>query len=191
MRIRILLIAYVLCILVFATLFALVERVYSYLLLGPKWKKPPYPDLWYINRCADPDDYYATRDAANDWNNINLPSGVRPRFHDYWYPPDHIYVKNVYNLTWWDGFCFVKDYNKDGYIDYVNITLNNYYTQNYPRNKIKSVIGHEFGHSLGLADMYFARVLMNPNSTERYDVFGIYRPTQDEVNGISYLYGGR
>lgn len=98
MGIRILLVACILCTIVFTTLVA-VDRIYGYLLLGPKWEKPPYPDLWYMNLCADPDDYYATRDAANDWNNTNLPSGVKPRFHDYWYPPQHIYVKNVYNVT--------------------------------------------------------------------------------------------
>ncbi|MEM2980433.1 MAG: matrixin family metalloprotease [Thermoproteota archaeon] len=191
MRNRILLVACILCIFASTTLFAVVEHVYGYLLWGLKWKKPPYPDLWYINLCADPDDFYATRDAANDWNNINLPSGVRPRFHDYWYPPQHVYVKNVYYPSqWWDGMTYPYDYNGDGYFEYVNISLNNYYTQNYPRNKIRSVIGHEFGHSLGLAHMFFAPVLMNPDTSERYDVYGIYKPTQDEVNGINALYGG-
>ncbi|MEM1581350.1 MAG: matrixin family metalloprotease [Candidatus Bathyarchaeia archaeon] len=167
-----------------------IENVYCYSLSGMRWKKPPYPHLWYINYCQDIDDYFATLDAANDWNNINLPLGVRPVFHNYWYPPNHILVTNVVNPSaLWDGICYRYDYNGDNYIDYVEIYLNNYFTQNYPYNAIRSVIAHEFGHSLGLTDVS-APVLMNGYTSVRYFTYGIFTPTQDEVNGINYLYGG-
>ncbi|MDR2572182.1 MAG: hypothetical protein LBD23_18050 [Oscillospiraceae bacterium] len=56
-------------------------------------------------------------------------------------------------------------------------------------NKRRSVAAHEFGHALGLADQGLTvQRLMNGNTPQRFDNFGIFTPTSTEVTLVDNLY---
>jgi len=158
--------------------------------IGAKWPSPPYPNLGYSNTC-DGTEREAANSSLNDWENINAVNP--PDFHPY--DPDnpnepHISIWDPYRPdVRWDGRAII--WHHDGWIFFVEIQINEYYTSTYEFNKVRSVTGHELGHALGLGDESASKpVLMNKYTSYRYDEFGIYQPTQDEVDGINYLYGG-
>ncbi|RLE81197.1 MAG: hypothetical protein DRJ51_04350 [Thermoprotei archaeon] len=173
-----------------AYMLVLISPVAAWTTIGKKWPSPPYPNLSYANTC-DGTEWTATETSLSDWENIDATNP--PNF--YVYDPDnpnepHISIWDPYepDVTW-DGRAIIW-YSGD-WIVFVEIQINEYYTSTYEFDKVRSVAGHEIGHALGLGDESEDKaVLMNPNSARRYDEFGIYKPTQDEVNGINYLYGG-
>lgn len=65
--------------------------------------------------------------------------------------------------------------------------LNYYYIQGYNPYKANSVSVHEMGHLLGLAHETGC-VSMVDNTYDRYEVCGIVSPTQDDIDGVNYLY---
>ena len=169
---------------------ASLKLVKPYVYLGYHWASPPYPDLYYLNEC-DGYEYRAVSDATNDWNNINAINP--PDFKEYGPPLFECNVR-VYETNrdeyYPDGICY-RYYDSYAIIYYVEIEINNYWTSQYEYNKVRSVMAHEFGHALGLEDEDINKaVLMNGVTHYRYDVYGIYKPTQDEVNGINHIYGG-
>jgi len=69
-----------------------------------------------------------------------------------------------------------------------DISLNEYYLDDYVSNKRRSVIGHELGHSLGLAHVNGPK-LMNDWDWERYDYYSICTPQADDEDGVQAIYG--
>lgn len=84
------------------------------------------------------------------------------------------------------GFWCQNGYNQT-LIAYVK--LNTYYTSGMQGDihSIESTAGHELGHGLGLNHVTFP-ALMYP-SEDRYYSWGIYKPQQDDENGVNYIYG--
>jgi len=157
-----------------ATVIVSAVQAYKGNSLDAFWRNP-YPHLYYINGCSVPNDILAVNDAARDWSSINSPH--RLYLHQYWPPPNQIYVRNVFIVTYWDGWCTIYDYNHDHNLDYADISINNYWTQSYSRNKVRSVAGHEFGHSIGLGDESGAQCLEYPITETRYDQWAFtYQP---------------
>lgn len=79
----------------------------------------------------------------------------------------------------------------DGYIQpVVYIYLNVYWTRQYDYHFKVAAAAHEFGHALGLGHSEYEWALMYPYIDVYYLKHGVYHPTQDEINGINYLYGG-
>jgi len=177
---------------IFALTFILTVIISSSLAYEPNpldayWNRPPYPHLYYINGCSVPNDILAVNDAARDWTSIATPN--HPYLHQYWPPPHQIYVRNVQVNDIWDGMCIIYDYNNDDYLDFADIYINYHWTWNYSRQKVRSVAGHEFGHSLGLWDEWDEQCLEYPVTSTRFDQWGIFKPTQDEIDGINDYYG--
>ncbi|MGE7828410.1 matrixin family metalloprotease [Paenibacillus sp. NPDC093718] len=61
--------------------------------------------------------------------------------------------------------------------------MNTYYTNSYLVYERNAVFAHEIGHGLGLSDISNTSALMH-----RDDSRVVYTPTQDEINGVNYLY---
>lgn len=71
--------------------------------------------------------------------------------------------------------------------------INRYYGDGYELNKRQSVIGHEFGHALGLEHTPQSSdctvvPLMFGGTAVRYDLCRWYTPRQDDIDGINALY---
>lgn len=67
--------------------------------------------------------------------------------------PNRIYTINNKN-TKANGLCYRTKVNASGKILAFKIELNKYYLKNISDKKKKATAAHEFGHALGLADLY-------------------------------------
>jgi len=86
----------------------------------------------------------------------------------------------------YSGLTYACNTSGDHFV-YVQVFLNGYYLTGYSSYKRMSVISHEFGHVWGLNECD-AKVLMNPYDDIRYDTHYIYKPQDDDLEGVQYLY---
>ena len=128
--------------------------------------------------------------ATNSWYFGDAPQLSSGDFEDcdIW-----IYKESVAES--WDGLT-ISWYT--GTVLYeADTCLNSNYCDGYSSYARRSVICHEFGHALGMADNYLIEqyiAIMNPytfggGGYSRYGYYGIYSPQTDDANGIEYLYG--
>jgi hypothetical protein len=164
--------------------------VSAYELEGGEWSYTRIRDLRY--KIDSDDSHYSeictlSDSAAPSWNNrasqgcpyLHRVTGTDDIFQtyesfdnsilgeSYWGPAESTY-------TW--GIVYINTYYYD----------NSYYENN---NHKKSIIAHEYGHILGLMhELDYGALVLMYNSDQNYTDYLIYTPTQDDTNGIDYLY---
>ena len=171
-----------LVILVVLFIFLLCPSVtFAYNLWGYTWDSVDPLYYWMDNWVG-----YNTRTAfvysMEQWNATSTPVN----FQNSGNYDVYLFETNRDDVTWdgrtsasVQGSKFVKVY----------CYLNMYYTDDYGTNKRRSVAGHELGHVLGLDEMgYYDSVLMNQYTDRRYDVYGVYTPQQDDIDGVNAMY---
>lgn len=86
--------------------------------------------------------------------------------------------------------CGGGDYFKESWTSY----WNNYYTASESAVERRSVMTHELGHALGLADwggphdVCTTVPVMNGYTQHRYEDCNVYIPRQDDIDGANTLY---
>jgi len=97
-----------------------------------------------------------------------------------------VYLSDTYNSgIGWDGITVLTTSGTT--ILSASAYLNTYYTSSYAVTQRRSVSGHELGHVLGL-DEHSGWVLMEPSTYNRWHLYYIYTPTQDDFNGVNSMY---
>lgn len=164
--------------------FAIVQQVYAYSLLGGKHQTN---NITYVIR-----DFNGTYDkvgkhlntAISEWNatstkiSFSALSGTgRPQI---------VIKSDDYGNTGWSGRATnYREWVTFG--DYVDSVVqgNLYYLNQtgYDSNDVKGVWSHELGHALGLGHVSGSNKLMYDN-----DGRTVYKPTQDEIDGVNSLY---
>lgn len=84
----------------------------------------------------------------------------------------------------WDGLSLLT-INGSGYFTYATAIDNLYYTSGYTTSKHQGVVTHEFGHCLGLGDLYGPVQAVMQGYTDMRNYTTIQ---SDDNNGINYLY---
>jgi hypothetical protein len=71
--------------------------------------------------------------------------------------------------------------------DYMELSLNWYYHQNYNTQARQSVAAHEFGHGVALSHSSLGSALMNGSTQTRYYTNGTYTPQSDDISWAQQL----
>jgi Matrixin len=161
-----------------------VTETYAYTLLGGKHKSTTlYLKLnsGFLN--SDPVIGGALASARGEWNVAGTPIRIWTTSSS----DAEIKVNgDYYGNTGWSGRCTnYRDWIVGGDIDSSVIDANYTYLKasNYNLTKNKGVFSHEIGHALGLGHVSGSNKLMYDN-----DGRTVYKPTQDEIDGVNYLY---
>jgi hypothetical protein len=97
-------------------------------------------------------------------------------------------MTDEYTNDSWDGLIQITPcYGSGCSYQYANLWLNYRLTQGYSDAKIQSVAAHELGHASGL-DHAPGCVLMQVNSSIRWDSCTINTPRTDDINGVNAQY---
>lgn len=106
----------------------------------------------------------------------------------------NIYVSTVtYSDVWWDGLTDIVGNNSTGHFEgtaYIRINAGATETWN-DNGALRSVVLHEFGHGLGLADLEAERAIMNGytwGDYSRYGAYGLTTLQSDDLNGVNSIY---
>ncbi|MBE0481461.1 MAG: hypothetical protein IBX68_10845 [Dehalococcoidia bacterium] len=173
---------------ILALLILVPSSVSAYTLLGPKWLSvDPLLYWWnYYDFEEDPIGLQAWWDSVQDWNGTPTPVNYQWT----WGGSQVRLGKAIQPNAGWDGLSTIH-FEGDTIVR-VTCAYNWSYTRFYTPNKIRSVTGHELGHSLGLGEMGLGSyALMNQFTSgpgSRYDGYGIYTPRQDDINGVNAMY---
>lgn len=141
-------------------------------MLGPKWNT-------YNIKFSDYTNHGYAWNASQNWNNPtpysnNITIGT---------PNENFRVYECYSDDYFDGLTAY--YYGGGYFSSVTIYDNLAYTAGYNYSTHQGVLTHEFGHALGLADLYGqVTSVMQGYTSER-----AYTTVQyDDNAGINALY---
>lgn len=151
--------------------------------------KMPFLEVNYVD-VGDASYQTATAQATSNWNNVTLIRfGVRltKRTHIVVYQFNDPNDKNVAVTEYYPGDCTGGKS--------VLIRYNRYWMDSYSFDKRVAIAVHEFGHALGLADLYFT---LSPNICpvaimygydNQWDVCMKNTPQRGDINGIRAIYG--
>ena len=160
------------------------SSAFAYKLLGGKWPNNIVTSLYYYNFSS----YSEVYTSAHDWST----QPIIPNLYRLSTPGEH-YV-SVQEISKWYKFWDAKTElfpRPEGPTYWgAEVTLNDYWISDYESNKKRFVIGHEFGHVLGLnhEPSLAKEALMYP-FIEAYDWWDIYTPQPDDVAGVNEIYG--
>jgi hypothetical protein len=119
------------------------------------------------------------KNAISMWE--NTPTNTSIKFSE-----NSTYTANFtsqyFGTTGWSGQT--QNNGSNGIISLSYIRLNKSYTDSYQSYERDGVWAHEIGHALGLDDITNVYALMHYRDTDRK----AWSPSQDEINGINYLY---
>jgi hypothetical protein len=156
----------------------------GYSLLGPKWPSG-IAHLTYYQGIAGPNTADAWSWARTVWNGsptqfwmVTQASSSSANFR-LWQEEAQGSGRDGETITSYSGANITRS----------DVYLNTYYTNGYTAAKRDSVSAHEFGHGVGLADIYgTAHIVMNGNTPNRCGSPCINTPQGDDNNGVNYLY---
>lgn len=157
--------------------------IWAYHYLGSKW---PSSSIKYNYDNQTSSGYVQTffGSAANVWSKSDVTIRKSGSGNDVIYCIQVSEPKES-----WDGIS--SNYKKNGIISYSLIEINKAITKTWNnQGALKSVVVHEFGHTLGL-DHTNGAVIMNPytwGSKSRYGEYGVTVPASDDIKGINALY---
>ena len=167
------------------TLFAVsVISVSAYYLYQYRWKSTSvhyYYDNWIGSRAIS----YLGK-GATAWNNTNTPVTISFGSGNY------VYCSVTQSSdSEWDGMV-VTTHDSMYYVKTQSLTLNQNASRTWPNNgALKSVVVHEFGHVLGLADNGSTATIMNGFTwgvNGRYEGHMVTTPQSDDINGVNAIY---
>ncbi len=163
----------------------LIPQVFAYHFLGGRWPDQKVSNLKnYVYSPSPVEAEYIY--AMKSWNDASTPAYfVRVM---YW----QLYVNSVAvdePEVDWIGITAISPSPYEYPYEYADVKLNLYYVSDYSSEKTQAVAAHEYGHVLGLAHEFSSpRVLMYPYLNVFYDIYGVYTPQQDDINGVNSLY---
>jgi len=158
------------------------SQAFAYTLVGPKWQNPQAPTYQFSSNVPQ-DIKDASNNAAGYWR-----TDTNYKVHLGYSSSGAIFI-TTYNdsKSNYSGLTTLKTNWSGDYITGANVSINLYYTNSYNAQGKESVMGHEFGHTLGLGESSDLWALMYPSDSER-NYRGTYRPRPDDVAGINALY---
>lgn len=152
---------------------------------------------YYVTKATDSKYIAPINNAMADWQSAtgNLVSFTRT--YDTYEVPSQatLRAKSYPNYPYTNVNGETEFYNKEIDMDSINpeycnwqytqIILNTYNIQNYSSDRIKGVVAHEMGHTLGLDENN-----SNPGSIMCQEASGrnVTQPQSDDVAGIKHLY---
>lgn len=152
------------------------------------WKLPSTTSYYYYDNYLSSNSKTAAGSGTSSWNNTS--SKVKYYFSSSSYIT---YVAETYNSNvGWDGLTNTTYNSSTGIVINETVTVNTAKTDTYTNSTaLKSVLAHEFGHVLGLADDGTNPTLMNGytwGANSRYGYYGISSPTSDDVSSANSIY---
>jgi hypothetical protein len=161
----------------FNILFIFTSSASAYALL-PSWQSWGKDVQWSKDTY-----YYLSYDAPiqaamNSWNNTPTKANIYYKAGTWC----DISTRSLPNDTWYGAYTRG--------IGYYTVTLNDYrISQDYSSaNKpkvIQSVMAHEWGHALGLADIPTGTTMLMGHARDRTSII---TPQQDDINGVNAIY---
>jgi hypothetical protein len=149
---------------------------------GGKWPDNQVTSLYYY----DDTSYSEVETSSNDWSTQN----IKPNLYSYPYPEYPLVHVFETSGKSWEGCTILSPGESGPTYTACAIYLDADDLDPWSSNKRRSVIGHEFGHCLGLAHPAEATAcLMEAYTDLRYDTYGIYTPQQRDVNFVNQIYG--
>lgn len=172
----------VLSILAILTFSMATQVVSAFYIKSYKWTDSVNPKYYYDN-----DGYLETISAASSWT----VSGVFSYSSSTSSSPIHVHGQHVDGVDW-DGMCTPT--KTESTLTDAQVKINYHYCDSYTSGCRKSVICHELGHALALADnpdIETVRSVMNPYTNgdySRYGYWGISTAQTDDLNGVNWIY---
>jgi len=160
--------------------FVAVVNVNAYDLTPSRWSSNKLNPLYYYVNSQWSE--FAT--ARNDWNNAGTHIGSFYSIAN----PEYAWV-SVTKVTdsgvTWPGRCLVMA--TGGWIDAVDIELNDYYSSTLGTDGRRTVCAHEIGHCFSLKDENDLWCLMHQGALDRV-AHGILGPQDDDISGVNAAY---
>lgn len=98
---------------------------------------------------------------------------------------------SAYGTTGWNAMGSSGPVLTSGIYNYGSIKLNTTYMANYSISKRSAICTHEWGHVLGIAHTMSSNIdslMYYGGSSIYYDDWGIYSPTQYDVDQLDLIY---
>lgn len=152
------------------------------------YKLPSTTSYYYYDNYLSSNSQIAAGSGTSSWNSTS--SKVKYYFSSSSYIT---YVTETYNSNvGWDGLTNTIYDSSTGIVISETVTVNTAKTDTYTNSTaLKSVLAHEFGHVLGLADDGTNPTLMNGytwGTYSRYGYYGISSPTSNDVSSANSIY---
>lgn len=158
--------------------------VSGYSLLGYKNKSSTvnyYYDNYNSSRFKD----FVSK-GASSWNSAKVDAKF-----SYKYASGIVCSETSNSKVSWDGISYYSHNSKNQFTSQ-SIVINKAMPAWNTDGALKSVVVHEFGHQLGLDDLYNgSKAVMNGytyGNNSRYGTYKISAPTTDDKNGVNKIY---
>ncbi|MFZ3101326.1 MAG: matrixin family metalloprotease [Desulfitobacteriaceae bacterium] len=172
-------IALLLIVVLFSLMF--VQSAFAWPGIGYVWQNPGAPQLRFVS--GFPSDLQtAASNAAYSW-------GAYP-LHTYIWGNNssgNLNCTSYYNSNSYTSGTTYPAITL-GYITGANIEINTYWSNSYSTLGKQSLVGHEFGHALGLSEYYADNWGLMVHSDATRNANETFQPRTSDINGINSLY---